>query len=101
MDWFIKSEAWEWIFSGIGVAVASAIIAWFLRKKRRQAASSKNMTAKPEADKISIKAGGDVSFAKGQGKSFQAKDSQIGVVGDNAEIKGGIHFKNHNKPSGK
>jgi hypothetical protein len=101
MDWFIKSKAWEWIFSGIGVAVASAIVAWFLARKRRQTTAIEKMTAKPEADKISIQADGDVSFAKDHGKSVQVKDSQIGVIGDNAQIKGGIHFENHNKPSGK
>jgi hypothetical protein len=60
------------------------------------------MKAKAEkADKISIQAGGDVSVAKDHGKSIQVKGSQIGVLGDNAEIKGGIHFKNNNKSSGK
>lgn len=101
MDWFIGSKAWEWIFSGIGVAVVTAIFAWFLGRKRRQDASNESMTPKPEADKISIQAGGDVSLAKDHGKSIQVKDSHIGVIGDNTEIKGGIHFKNHNKSSGK
>jgi hypothetical protein len=101
MDWFIKSKPWEWIFSGIGVAVATAIVAWLLGKKKRQATGNENIIPKPGADNISIQADGDVSFAKDHGKSVQVKDSQIGVIGDNAQIKGGIHFENHNKPSGK
>jgi hypothetical protein len=101
MDWFINSKAWEWIFSGIGVALLSAMVAWLIGRKKRRSASSEKMTPQPETDKISIQAGGDVSLAKDHGKSVQVKDSQIGVVGDNAEIKGGIHFKNHNKPTEK
>ncbi|MEZ4526214.1 MAG: alpha/beta hydrolase [Desulfobacterales bacterium] len=45
-----------------------------------------------QGDSINIKADGDVVFAKDQGKAYNIKNSQIGVVGDNTVIKDGIHF---------
>jgi len=44
-------------------------------------------------DSINIKSEGDVIFAKDQGKAISIKNSQVGVVGDNATVKNGIHFK--------
>ncbi len=46
-----------------------------------------------QGDSIIIKANRDVVFAKDQGNAYHIKNSQIGVVGDNAVIKDGIHFK--------
>ena len=47
-----------------------------------------------KGDDIKIEAGGDVVFAKDSGKAIQVKNSQVGVIGENAKISGGIHYKN-------
>lgn len=94
MDWLIKNKVWEWLFSGIGVAVLAWLGAWYFSRKRRRSADEKKPTVST-GDSIHIQAGGDVSLAKDNGKSIQVKDSQVGVIGDHAEIKGGLHF---NKP---
>ncbi|MCP4354891.1 MAG: DUF2513 domain-containing protein [Proteobacteria bacterium] len=41
---------------------------------------------------ICIESKGDVTFSKDQGRATTVKDSQAGVIGDNSEINGGIHF---------
>lgn len=43
-------------------------------------------------DTINIHSEGDVVFSKDQGKAYSIKESQVGVIGDNASVEGGIHF---------
>ena len=43
-------------------------------------------------DKINIGAGEDVAFAKNNAKASQIKKSSVAVVGNNTNVKGGIHF---------
>lgn len=43
-------------------------------------------------DAIDIRSEGDVAFSKSGGKSYIIKNSRAGVIGDNATLKGGIHF---------
>lgn len=45
-----------------------------------------------QGDNINIKANGDVVFAKDNGKAQKIKNTQAGVIGDNAKVEGGIHF---------
>ena len=96
MGWFFETKAWEWIFSGVGVVLLAWMVKWLWgRRKRRLSQATTSERIKPHAtgDDIRIQAGGDVSVAKDHGKSIQVKNSQIGVIGDHAEVKGGIRFK--------
>ncbi|MDM8550084.1 TIR domain-containing protein [Desulfobacterales bacterium HSG2] len=53
--------------------------------------------AEKKGDVITIHAGGDVIIDKS--KAYQVKNSQVGIVGDHASVKGGIHFGNGGIPS--
>ena len=91
MDWFFENI--KWIFSGIGAVV---IAGFFKMMKKKSAKSHENETPNPlyKGDDIQIRANGDVVFAKDNGKAIQVKNSQVDVVGNNAEIKDGIHITN-------
>ncbi len=44
-----------------------------------------------QKDEISVESGHDTAFAKDSGKTGIVKDTQAGIVGDNAKAEGGIH----------
>jgi hypothetical protein len=96
MEWFIESKAWEWIFSGVGVVILVWVAKSLWRRKRGQPsqdASDGIVPANTSGDDIYIKSNGDVTIAKDHGKSIQVKNSNIGVIGDQVDVKDGIRFK--------
>ncbi len=115
IDWIMENKVWEWFFSGIGVVFLVWLINRFMggKKAKEVPASIQKSVGKKgvlvegsvggdiitgdQGDNININAGGDVTFAKDQGKAYNIKDSQVGVVGDNAKVTGGINFNKNNE----
>ncbi|BBO91151.1 hypothetical protein [Desulfosarcina ovata] len=86
---------WEWVFSGIGVAILSVFVGWLLRRKKEAPSPTQNkgvVQRSTNGDNINIKANHS-AFAKDDESVIQINDSQVGVLGNNASIKGGIHIK--------
>ena len=95
MDWLFENL--KWIFSGIGAVVIAGFFKWSQAMKKVK--SNKIPEKEPsqslsQGDDIQINAAGDAVFVKDNGKAIQVKNSQVGVVGNNTKINGGIHFKN-------
>ncbi|MDM8550093.1 NACHT domain-containing protein [Desulfobacterales bacterium HSG2] len=44
-------------------------------------------------DETNISAGRDALLAKDRGKAYTTKNSQVGLIGDNASVEGGIHLR--------
>ncbi len=65
-EWLMENEVWEWVFSGIGVALLGWLVARLRHSKKDHAGS----------------------------RTFQIRDSQAGVVGDNASVGGDINMGN-------
>ena len=90
----------EW-FAGVVGAIIAAVVGGLIlnwlwerwKEKSKKIPEKEPSQFSREGDDIKINAGGDVLIAKDNGRVIQFKNSQIGVVGDNAEIKGGIQFK--------
>jgi hypothetical protein len=86
------------IIIGVVVTVVGGLILNWLweRRKKKSAKSHEKETPKPlpNGDDIQINSAGDVVFAKDNSTAIQVKNSQVGVVGNNTKINGGIHFKN-------
>ncbi len=103
----MQTQAWEWLFSGAGIAA----LGWLFKisaDKRKQKLSAES--AKPDAEnsrqnseslkpivenhqqKTEINSGGNAVYAKGRGKAGIIKNSQVGVYGDNPHVEGGIHY---------
>jgi len=86
---------WEWVFSGIGVAILSLFLSWLFRRKRNVPTPAQNkgvVQRSTNGNNINIQANKS-AFAKDDGTVVQINDSQVGVLGDNAKINGGIHIK--------
>jgi len=95
MDWLVENKAWEWIFSGIGVVFICWVAGKIFKKSRekddsRNTVSEMNVTNK--GDDINIQAR-NVSIGTKNGKSTQIINSKVGVIGDHAQIKGGVNLK--------
>jgi len=110
IDWIMENKVLFFLGSGIGIVFFEWLTNWLRRRKKEKetpASIQKSVGEKgvivegnvggdiitgDQGDKININTGGDVTFAKDQGKAYNIKDSQVGVVGDNAKVTGGINF---------
>lgn len=112
IEWLMANK--QWVFSGIGVAIIAGGMKLILSKFKKGKVMADNTTQSGanmvnngsvrgdmvggnKGDTLNIRAGGDVAVAKDHGKVIQIKDSQVGVVGDNANVNGGINFHGNRK----
>ncbi len=100
--WMVEAEAWEWVFSGIGIPIAGWLILHYHKKPPAQD------TTPPVSNTTFTHSGtGDQNIAQGDGavgKQVDLRGAQIEVgsrhamsLRDNAHVEGDIHFHNHDR----
>ncbi|MDU9048495.1 MAG: tetratricopeptide repeat protein [Candidatus Electrothrix sp. Rat3] len=91
-QWIVATEAWEWIFSGVGIPLAGLL--WL--RFRRKPSALPNLTP-PASNTFMHNGSGEQNIAQGKGavgkkvKHINASGASIGVLGKNAHVEGGIH----------
>ncbi|WPD23906.1 MAG: hypothetical protein SD837_04935 [Candidatus Electrothrix scaldis] len=98
-QWIADTGQWLWdhpevTWSGAGLTGLAAL--YFLITKLFAPLFGKD-SAPPVSNTFTHSGTGDQNIAQGDGaiaKQENVRDAQIGVQGDNAKVKGGIHFNN-------